>query len=280
MTDHEIEYLKNNYSSSGPIKCAKFLNKSYNYIRNYSNKILKLKVNKNFWNDYRKEHTKHPLKIDIDNILSIKEICYILGYIYADGHLPKNVNNVVLTLQKEDMIAIKSYLEKMANWLYYDTVSMEPTRKPKIIAVLTNIEFRKFLEKYNFLDKSSISPIDLYNVIPDDNKHLFLRGYLDGDGCIYISKNNKCCISFAGTENNDWVIMQEIFKKLNIKKHIYKWKTPKQTWSIFKTSKKSDIITLGNYIYKDYVTDNIGLSRKYNKFLEIKKSMNINEDKF
>ena len=87
MNDYVVDYLRENYENLGPTKCAEYLKLPLKHIQYIANKKLKLFVNQKVRDDYRRTQTKYPLKINISDVLSNPNICYILGYIYADGHV-------------------------------------------------------------------------------------------------------------------------------------------------------------------------------------------------
>ena len=273
MTDYVIDYLKQNYETLGPTKCAEYLKLPIKHIKYIANKKLKLFVSQTVRDEYRRAHTQYPLKIDISDLLLNPDVCYILGYIYADGHIaPKSSNLITLTIAEEDMNIIKPSLSVLSDWTFYHTKPTKTHHKPMVKARMTNVDLMNFLRSHNYVNKSHVSPFDLFINIPDNLKHYFIRGFLDGDGSIYISPKKKVALAFYATIDNDWSIIQYVFDMLGIKGYIYKSKKIKGEYSHFRTSKKSDIIKLCEYIYQDFDIDKIGLMRKYNKFLEIMNS--------
>lgn len=270
MEDYVLNYLNTHYKEDGALRCAVALGMSRRKINWLANKKLNLYVGQDFYDKNRKESTKFPLKIPLETILTYPEICYVLGYIYADGTVAKNSNLVTLDILTKDMVVIKPFLEILCDWTYYDydNSSCQPHTKAR----MTNVEFRNFLVNCGFLEKSTTCPLDMFNRIPYPLQKYFVRGYLDGDGTIYMSKAKRVAVAFYATHDNDWRLLQQVFEQLNIVGYIYKECRTRGRSSNFRTSKKNDVIKFCEYVYENFMEDKIGLPRKYDKYLSIKHS--------
>lgn len=129
---------------------------------------------------------------------------YFLGLIYADGNLATGQNLVRISLHEKD----KYILDKFNKSLEYNR-PLDLTEKKKepswnrsnqygISISCTNL--RKDLEKYGLTPNKS-STLKFPNGIPKQFIFHFIRGYFDGDGCIYVGKNNKAEVSIASSEH-------------------------------------------------------------------------------
>jgi hypothetical protein len=207
-----------------------------------------------------------------------KEFAYILGFLWADGYLLPNTNTVSLEIVEKDAEIIKETVLKTGNWIVYNRVRSSKDgyvrQKTTKFHVTDNI-LRTFLEKHDYTKKSFNSFKSIYYYLPEGLRKYFLRGYIDGDGCIYASpKNNLYQFHISSTINQDWSIFNDIFKPFNINYHITKRNQIRSDGKINKSSKiqTSNADSISNffaYIYDDFVTNNIGLLRKYNKFVDI-----------
>ncbi len=125
---------------------------------------------------------------------------YYLGFIASDGCLYKkdsNANNIVkITLQKQDEYILRRFAEEIG--------TLKPLNyhsgKYVSIEICSNAMF-------DDLKMLGLSPRKTYGeTIPDIHRDLmkyFIRGYMDGDGCIsYNQSLNKTNISISGYENN------------------------------------------------------------------------------
>lgn len=255
-TDQEIDWLKENYPIFGSNHCAFILEVSLEQVRN---KINKLKLNK-------------IDRVNIEQFINIetKEISYILGLMWADGHIHKDKRHISISIVNNDMIHLKHIFMKTGDW-NYNIINMDKYRcKEQGRISIGNVKLHKILSDYGFREKSSISPTKLLESIPQNLHHYFLRGLIDGDGCFYVNKKQytyQFCIS--STINQNWNYMIEICNRLNINYRIDRMDKIKSKYSSFRICRKKDIITIGDYIYQDF---SFGLDRKYQKFLEIKNS--------
>ena len=99
---------------------------------------------------------------------------------------------------------------------------------------------------------------------PKERKYIwdFLRGYFDGDGCIY-SSNNHPKISFTCASKDYIYEFKKFLQKNNIKSSISKVKT-KENWVLSLHAKSTRIFC--GLIYKNS-TEKTRMARKYNKYI-------------
>lgn len=184
------------------------------------------------------------------------ESSYILGLLFADGHLNKNSNEIRISCISDDMISFQPIFQKTGNWnIYFTDFSKYKIRNGKQQTILSCSS--KFLhnllsnEKYFLLDK-----------IPINLKHYWLRGFIDGDGCWTISESNKKYKNkiykninrkFAATScyDFDWYFFENILKKLNINYNISKYKN-KNSYSQLTITGLNNYLKLGYYLYNDF----------------------------
>lgn len=204
-----------------------------------------------------------------DNI-DTEEKAYILGFIYADGHVG----------DKEVKIAIKSsdinILNKIKSSMNGDfNISISTNSNNFGVCEVARLSFSNShtIQKLREIGikKNKTIDCDFPNL---DNlliKH-FIRGYMDGDGSFskYMSSDGyiRYSFSFVGTKSflevlrtkiieNDFNVFIESSKRFN---------TTNCCYSIRGSGKKNTISFL-DWIYSD---SNIYLDRKYDKYLAIK----------
>ena len=124
-----------------------------------------------------------------------------------------------------------------------------------------------------------VSPTKILSKVPDELKSYFFLGFSDGDGCFYTNPNGFCKqYAISGSYEQSWVDFENLMgmKGCNytIKKTINK--NGNKSSCLRFTNKKS-LLSFGEYIYKTIELDNIGLQRKYKKFLEIKEHFRLAE---
>jgi hypothetical protein len=129
------------------------------------------------------------------------------------------------------------------------------------------------IRKYD--TKSKDSPVKLINEIPTENRHYFFRGWLDGDGHWGFNKQGEKMSgvrwTVAGTYDQDWTAIEDFCNNLGVSYRIVRGIVKNGRHSYVKVFGWETIAQLGDYIYQGYEKDGIGLSRKYKKYIDIKK---------
>jgi hypothetical protein len=273
-TIEEENWLTNNYKHLGPDKSAEILGLTKSQIMARTFKLkLKLPIEfKNLLQSIKSE--KCNINPDLFYNISTKEISYLLGLIWADGFLNPSKNgknsNLGFTMVKEDIDIIKPMLESIGKWNYYERKQPVESWKPSINVITNNKRILNFLIEHDFDKKSYISADKILTKIPDELKHYFFRGLIDGDGCFYYYKpeNGSTLRQFAlaSSYEQDWFYFEELCKEKNIKYNIKRTTGKKSSSSVIRITNKDGIRKLGEYIYDGFDLDNIGLDRKIIKY--------------
>jgi hypothetical protein len=270
-TSEEITFLTKNYPLYGKKYCATKLNREGSSVYKKANR-LKLKVNlevKLFNNKlaqekYQNERMSDDFNVNIDQFIDIKkpEVAYILGFLWADGYVIRN--EIRLEILKDDLDAIKPILDSIGKWTYSyrDRDGCRTSGR----ATTSNKKLKEVLVKNDYDKKSYMSADKILSIIPMELKHYFFRGLIDGDGCIYSNKNKKT-ISISGSHKQNWFFINNLCNELNISSYTYRYIRLTGSYSTIEIN-GNNAITLGEYIYKDYL---FGLKRKHDKFIKMKK---------
>lgn len=229
--------------------------------------------------------SKYKFNKDYFKNIDNEEKAYILGFFYADGH---NSGTQIEFTQLEQDVDI---LEKINNCMDSN------------IPLYSEIKYNGKTMKYLRISSREVCK-DVYKLCPFKNKSLFskfptylnynliphfIRGYFDGNGCIWNGKRQKKLVKdskrksgereriihnvkFTLTGCGDLLdSIQDIFiKELGFKKT--KPNLSKRTeysngnWYTMEYSGRSQIKKLFDYMYSDAT---IFGNRKYNKFKEI-----------
>jgi hypothetical protein len=205
------------------------------------------------------------------------EVAYILGLLWADGyvlHKSKNGklrNRVSITNQIEDFHVFVKTLNKVGRWNV--KIRSPENRKEQGTAEISNRPLVEFLMKNDYTSKSTASACKILSTIPEHLKHYWFRGLFDGDGCIYFNPSGlHIKISIASSYNQDWKYVEDLFtntlldKSFRIKRNLRK---NGNGYSKIEVTKRSTILKFLDYIYSNYSTDQIGLPRKYEKYLKV-----------
>lgn len=198
----------------------------------------------------------------IFDVIDTEEKAYWLGFLYADGYVSGAKNTIALALKEEDLKAIEKFRK---------FVGLE--NKP----ITTKIRHLSTGDKYSYQfsfdskatkdrlaelgcinRKTAILKFPTEDQVPKKLLSHFIRGYIDGDGCIYTNKN-KITVEILGTEE----FLIELKKWINLgQSKIYKTHSP----IVMKTLHSGKYaLELLERIYKD---STIYLDRKYKKYLD------------
>ena len=199
---------------------------------------------------------------------------YWLGFIYADGSITKKAyekGSYTYRLRMELMFEDKYILEQMALDLesdlkpkeyYNDTSSFEGYNKPKHTAyiMISSKKMGEDLVKLGVVPNKTLILKSLPS-IPDNLMKHFIRGYFDGDGSVYLTKDNTIKTAFYGTHDFINSIQDFLIKELNLTKK--KITDQKEANVSFVGMAKQESEKLYHYMYDEAT---IFLNRKYEKY--------------
>lgn len=177
---------------------------------------------------------------------------YFLGLLYADGNVSEFKTSVCLILKNED-----SYLIKLFN---QDIGSNKPTNLVKEKYTKLEINSEKF--KLDLIKlgcsfrKTHILEFPSEKIVSSDLIWHFIRGYFDGDGCIYTK--NRFLVNICGTYNflNS---LKTFLQGFDIKCSVGKMKSVYQ----LQITNKKDFMKFFKNLYND---SNVSMTRKKKKY--------------
>lgn len=255
-TKDELEFLVKNYETRGIKFCANHLNRTCRSVSYCANK--KLGLYRNSWK------SKFCLK-KVENIEN-GETAYVLGFLWADGFVGKK--SVGIELDLNDLLEVKPIFDSVMEWKFY-------TRKREYSATgelrKNSKEICQFLSSLGYKDKSIRFSKEIIESIPKNLIKYFLRGFLDGDGNI---TPEHYSVRFCGPINYDWTEIENLLKVMGVKSRINKSSSINEntgnlnSYSFLIVSGKSNFLKFLTFIYDERDTDNIGLTRKFNKYQE------------
>ena len=264
--DSDLKFLIDNYSKFGVDYCVNNLKMNRRRIISKAN-ILGLKTNV-----INKSESKNKSKVifNLFNLDLTKESVYILGLLWADGHVRKNNKTISISCVMTDIEDVKSIFKTTGDWLISNPIKKyfngnEVKTQKKIHT--TTWGLYEILVDYGYLTKTNGCPLKMLKKIPDNLKKYWFRGYLDGDGCIRLGKKYGSSIVFSGPYNQNWLFLEELCKELEIHFLIDRRVVELGGHSYFTVYRKNDVKKLGDYLFSEY--DNIGFSRKYKKYLDM-----------
>jgi hypothetical protein len=262
-TEQEIEFLKTKFPIFGAEYCAKYLNRTKCSIKTktYS---LGIKLNK---------------RIDVEQFFNIKtkEIAYILGLLWADGHITFANNTaktpiIKHTSKPSDNIIFLEILNKIGKWNSFTTKNIGSYAK-EIKNISINWVSSRLIGEYliqNQYRNKTESPSLILSKIPNNLKVYWFRGYFDGDGSVSIKNKGYHSIAFTGHEKQDWKFIVDLFNEIGIidyRHRIIKSRDGKSSQIVI--SKKEELFKFENYLYFDYDINPLGLYRKRIQFKDL-----------
>lgn len=218
-------------------------------------------------------------------------IVYVLGLMWADGHVKKSGGsyNSGFKIISTDWVHVESSLKFFGfwNWTKFIEKAHDDIRKNGKIShcqestksCIHNPFFGKFLAENDYLIKSGTSADKILNIIPENLKYYWWRGFFEGDGHLKPDKAPK--IQISGRLDQDWKFVEDLLSGMGITGSIYRVKTQKGGHSQFSFGKTNDVIDFCEFIWNGRDEDQIGLKRKYEKYKEkdYKKIFNTSQRK-
>lgn len=257
-TDQEKSYIKTFYISLGAAHCASKLERGMSSIYHQAERLGVKKPRKKF-------------DIEAFNNIDSKEVAYILGLIWADGHIRPNHTSVGLTLVSEDMKEVLKYILQTGEWGCHTAPIRERASKEAMTLRCCNREVWTRFKDLDYVDKSVMAPLKVLRAIPDNLKHYWWRGYFDGDGNLFVSsqKTRYGILTLSSSFDQDWKAHKTLCTELQINFGISKTEDKRKYRSsrLFITNIKG-IETFMHYIYNGYEREKIGLTRKWAKWQE------------
>lgn len=178
--------------------------------------------------------------------LSSPEYCYLLGLLWADGHIklqPSGSKRIALEILTSDFNDISSLFR---GWNIYHR--HRKNRQPVTQAVTSNPELFKFLESYNYTNRTGGT--HLPEKIKYSIRNTWYLGLFDGDGCFYYNKYLRH-IFISGPKTQNWLFLSNQLDKIGVKYQIKTRETKiGHKSSILRMWGKSSTKNLIEYLYK------------------------------
>jgi len=217
---------------------------------------------------------KNRINFSLFEDIKDKEVAYILGLLWADGHVTFANNSAKTPIVKhsakeDDNHTFSKILKFSGNWNTFTCNNVGTYAKsPKTISVnwVSGRIFGEFLIENEYRIKTK-SPELILNRIPDNLKPYWFRGFFDGDGSVTIKNKGHHSIAFTGNEIQDWNFIVKLFESINISNYkirIVESRGGKS--SQIRITNKKDLVKFENYLYSDYDEYQLGLYRKRIQF--------------
>ena len=252
-SEDQMKYIIGEYKKGKTLSAlGREFGVSYSTIRN----LLKRK-------GIKTEGNKHNFPRDefYFNNIDSKEKAYWLGFLYADGCVHSNSNEISITSKDRDHLekfrkAIKS------NNKIGESIDRSFSSLPKIYHFsIKDKQLKSDLIKWGCVPNKSLSLTKIPNIPRDFVSH-FIRGYFDGDGSLHwLNGTKNFRISFVGTAP----FLKDIQKELGLSLSLGQQEGNQAKH--FQVAGRKQVPMILDYIYKDS-DENIRLTRKYKNYLD------------
>lgn len=271
--------------------CEKYKNKNFNCAelgREY--KVSKESINYilrvrgiTILNNRSKLNRKYTLNENYFDKIDTEEKSYFLGLLYADGYNHEKNSCISLQLQDRDKKILEKFnIEINSNRplsIIRNSVKNPMWKDAYKLTINSKHMSQRLSEIGCFQAKSLTLKFPSHDIIPDNLINHFLRGYMDGDGCIYYKlkigkRNGKCFrtkISLVSTNDFCQSTKLIIEQKLSINCHVQNKSKNNITKDFVITGDRNSVIFL-NWIYKDSTTY---LNRKHKSYEKLKSLINF-----
>lgn len=197
------------------------------------------------------------------NVIDTEVKAYYLGFLFADGNVYQTSAgnySVGIHIHKKDV----SILKRFRNAL--DSQHSISQKGDFVQFQIGGDILARDLIKHGCVPRKSLI-LEFPTTVPKHLLRHFIRGYSDGDGCIYWNRNKRypttiiCQWSLLGTEDFIQSIISILNEELNISANIRK----RGNIYEMRVWRPADFRKCLDWLYNDSITS-LSLSRKRNKF--------------
>lgn len=271
-TDKDLIFIKEYYPEKGPKYCSERLKISIPSIIRKAREMglfisdeKRKQIHRKAINEYNESIGREIFNPEQFISKYTPEAIYSLGLIWADGCMIRK--EVRFSNQIDDAIIFYKILLKTGCWKMFKYECKNHSTWKKIGRITAS---SPELHKYLIDMKYNESPEKIINSLPQNIKHYWFRGIIDGDGCWYIGKDGTSRrFTLAGPYEENWIYFTTLLDKLNIGYKICRNINKCGKNSTVCIYKKDDIKKLGEYVYNGFENDKIGLNRKYEKYIKL-----------
>ena len=193
---------------------------------------------------------------------------YWLGFLYADGSIRKDRNEISLELKEEDYNTIKdfhNYCDNKNN-IREHIIKRNGKNYKSYCSSFSDENVKLNLIKLGCIpQKSLLLTFPSEEQVPQNFLYDFVRGYIDGDGYIQFDENkHRYRIVICGTKE----FLSGMMKRCNWFEYCSITKDSNSNIYILTISNKKNVF---NILTKLYENSNYHLDRKFRKYLEAKR---------
>lgn len=213
---------------------------------------------------------QYPINSNYFNSINTPNKAYILGFFYADGNVAMDTHTIQIALQARDVHILESMKKEFGfpqKPLIFDERSKKMDERKQDIYMLSfkNKQMHEDLAKWGVVPRKT-KILEYPNFIEESLHRHFIRGVMDGDGCIHKSNNKRtAAVDICGTYNFCVRLKEIIEEQLDIHCSIIciSKKQQRDTYRVTISGRKQCVEFL-NWLYED---SEMYLFRKYELYL-------------
>lgn len=263
FTSEQINYIIQQYTTG---KTQKEISKCLNCAQTTISAILS---KNNIPTRVGKKIIYNDTNVSFFDKIKCEESAYFLGLLYADGcvQIKNSQYQVSLKLKKDDTYIIEKFRDIMS-----PSSPIKLSCNKYSYFRINKKEICEQLISHGCVPNKSFI-LEFPTTVPKELLHHFLRGYSDGDGCIYINKL-KHSTNFIWKIVSTKQFCEKVSSLLNdelqitISQQITSPKSDNKITTTLSVGGNNQTETLLDWLYQDAT---IYLPRKYDKYLEFKK---------
>ena len=196
---------------------------------------------------------------------------YWLGFLYADGSIKKDKNEIALELKEEDIKTVQDFHNycKNNNTIRKHIIKRNGKEYISYVSSFSNAEVKQNLAKLGCTpQKSLILTFPTEEQVPQEFIYDFVRGYIDGDGYIqYDFNKHRYRIVICGTKE----FLKGLINRLELFEYTSIDKDYNSNIYLLTISNKENVYSL---LEKIYDNSEYHLERKFKIYADAKRAFN------
>lgn len=192
---------------------------------------------------------------------------YWLGFLYADGSIRKDRNEITLDLQEQDKKAVEDFHHYCNNKNSIRTHNITKNGKTYVsyVSGFSSAQVKENLINLGCVPKKSlILTFPTEQQVPQEFIYDFIRGYIDGDGYVqYDQTKHRYRIIILGTKE----FLQGLIQRLGLFEHCSINQDKNSNIYVLTISKKENVF---NLLVKLYENSKFHLQRKFEVYEKAK----------
>lgn len=217
-------------------------------------------------------HRKYPINEHFFDKIDTQEKAYIIGLLYADGHNRSDSNKVILGLKESDkhiLDQINNLIQPTKSLTFKDLSYIRKNKgfeksQNQYILTIYNKHISERLNELGISKGVKSFTLTFPTWLDESLIRHFIRGYFDGDGCLFINNKNAPGVSIISTLSFCLSLKEILYHIISIKSTIDLTHNSNNNMRYINIGGRNQVMKFLDWIYKD---STIHLERKYDKYL-------------